>query len=87
MGQKKNDFKTAERWLVRSYQMNPNDYETCRLLGITFGLQNNNEKAVEYFLKAVELKPNIAANYSSLGTAYVNMGLQEKKQEKHLIKH
>ena len=74
MGQRMNNFAKAEEWLLRSYQMNPRDYETCRLLGITFGIQGQDAKAVEYFKKAIEIRPDIAANYSSLGTAYLNIG-------------
>jgi tetratricopeptide (TPR) repeat protein len=81
MGQNANNFTKAEEWLERSYTMNPADYETCRLLGITYGIQGRNEKAIEYFLKAVELRPDIAANFSSLGTAYMNIGDNEKARE------
>ena len=81
MGQKMNNFKRAEEWLVRSYSMNPQDYETCRLLGITYGIQGQDYKAIEYFQKAISLRPDIAANYSSLGTAYMNIGDQESARQ------
>ena len=81
MGEKINDYKRAEEWLTRSFNMNPNDYETCRLLGITNGIQGRNQEAINYFLKAIKLKPSIAANYSSLGTAYLNMGEKVKAGE------
>ena len=81
LGQVQNNFPKAEKWLVRSYNMSPQDYETCRLLGITYGIQGQNQKAIEYFLKAVELRPDIAANYSSLGTAYLNNGQTELARE------
>ena len=81
LGQVKNNFPKAEKWLVRSYNMSPQDYETCRLLGITYGIQGQNQKAIEYFLIAVELRPDIAANYSSLGTAYLNNGQTELARE------
>jgi len=81
MGQKMNNFAKAEEWLLRSFQMNPGDYETCRLLGITFGIQGQDARAIEYFQKAITLSPDIAANYSSLGTAYLNIGDKEKARE------
>jgi len=81
MGQNENNFPMAEKWLTRSYQLNAQDYETCRLLGITYGIQNKHNKAVEYFQKAIALRPDIAANYKSLGTAYMNMGDQDKARE------
>lgn len=81
MGQTENNFKKAEEWLLRSYNLNASDYETCRLLGITYGIQGQGDKAIEYFQKAVELRPDIASNYSSLGTAYMNNGDTEKARE------
>jgi len=81
MGQIENNFPKAEKWLTRSFQMNPQDYETCRLLGITYGIQNKHNLAVEYFEKAIALRPDISGNYKSLGTAYMNMGNQEKARE------
>ena len=61
--------------------MNPDDYETCRLLGITYGIQGIHNKAIEFFQKAIALKPNIAANYATLGTAYRNAGQKDKARE------
>ena len=81
MGQMENNFAKAEEWLKRSYGMNSQDYETCRLLGITFGIQNKHSKAIEYFEKAIAIRPDIAANYTSLGTAYMNIGNEEKARE------
>ena len=37
MGQQAGDLNTALKWLTRSYQLNPQDYETCRLLGVAYG--------------------------------------------------
>ncbi len=81
MGQNQNNFVKAQQWLERSYSMNPDDYETCRLLGITYGIQGIHNKAIEFFQKAIALKPNIAANYATLGTAYRNAGQKDKARE------
>lgn len=81
LGQNEQNFPKAQKWLERSYQMSPNDYETCRLLGITYGIQDKHQLAINYFEKAISMKPNIAANYTSLGTAYMNSGNQEKAME------
>lgn len=81
MGRQEQNYRKAEEWLLRSYQLNPQDYETCRLLGITYGIQGLDSKAIEYFEKAIALRPDIAANYTSLGTAYINTGNKEKAKE------
>jgi tetratricopeptide (TPR) repeat protein len=81
MGQNQNNFVKAQQWLERSFSMNPDDYETCRLLGITYGIQGIHNKAIEFFQKAIALKPNIAANYATLGTAYRNAGQKDKARE------
>ncbi|MBT8231583.1 MAG: tetratricopeptide repeat protein [Saprospiraceae bacterium] len=81
MGQQKKNFPKAQQWLERSYAYNAQDYETCRLLGITYGIQNIHGKAIEFFNKAIAIRPDIAANYTSLGTAYMNNGQEDKARE------
>jgi len=77
-GQTDRDFATAEKWLLRSYELNPNDFETCRLLGVTYGVMGNHLNAISYFEKALKLKPDSAVLNAALGTAYRNIGDMEK---------
>jgi len=81
MGQQAGDLNTALKWLQRSYELNPKDYETCRLLGVAFGIQKNNAKAIEFFGKSIELKPDLAVNYTSMATAYQASGNEAKAKE------
>lgn len=77
MGRLKN-FQTAEAWLTRSYSMNPQDFETLRLLGITYGIKGQHQKAIEFFERAIKINPGAAVLYASMGTAYLNLGDREK---------
>ena len=78
VGQKQRNYDQAEKWLLKAYGMNPNDFETLRLLGITYGIKGNHTKAIEYFNKALEVRPDSAVVHASLGTAWLNLGDREK---------
>lgn len=73
-GQIEKDFVTAEKWLLRSYNINTQDFETCRLLGVTYGVMGDHQKAVLYFTKAININPESAIINAALGTAYKNIG-------------
>ena len=60
--------------LLKSYAMNPDDAETVRLLGVAYGVQNNHNKAVEYFEKLVKMQPNSQGAYKNLRNAYMGLG-------------
>jgi len=81
MGQNVKDYDLAEKWLLRAVQMNPQDYESTRLLGITYGIRGYHEKAIQFFQKAIDLRPDLADNYTTMGTAYQQMGNLEKARE------
>jgi len=83
MGQQMGDLETALKWLLRSYNLNAQDYETCRLIGVAYGINKQNQKAIEFFQKAIALKPDLASNYTSLGTAYQAIGNEEKARESY----
>lgn len=73
-GQQKNDIATSEKHLTRSYELNPNDGETLRLLGIVSGIKGAHDQAIFYFEKALKINPQVAVSYVNLGTAYQNKG-------------
>ena len=80
-GETKGDLSKAQQYLNLSYQRNPNDYETLRLLGVSYGILKNNAKAIEFFTKAVAIQPNNADAYLNLSTAYYHAGDQAKTDE------
>ena len=77
-GQEKNDIVKSQSYLLKSYQLNPRDTETLRLLGIVSGIKGDLQTALNYFNKILEIEPDSAGAYVNLGTTYKNMGDEEK---------
>lgn len=73
-GEKENDLKKAETYLLRAHQMSPTDLETVRLLGVVNGIKGNHAEAVKFFAKVVEGDPQSAVAYLNLSNAYRNNG-------------
>lgn len=84
-GEQQNDLIKAETYLMRSYQMAPQDVETLRLLGVLNGIQGNHRKASEFFAKVVEFEPGNADAYLNLSKALHNAG-DEINADKYLKK-
>ncbi len=80
-GEKKGDLVKAQQYLNKAYQRNPKDYDTLRLLGVAYGIQKNNAKAIEFFTKAIEVSPNNADAHINLSSAYYHAGNQVKADE------
>ena len=80
-GAERGDLSSAIKYLKISYDMNSNDYETVRLMGIAYGNAGKDQEAITYFTKALELSPNVADAYANLARAYKNVGNEEKSKE------
>ena len=80
-GEQKGDLAKALQMLGESWQINPQDGETARLLGVANGVQNKKVEALEWFKKAVELAPDNASYLFDLGTAYYLTGDAVKGEE------
>ena len=80
-GAEKGDIASALKYLKISFDMNPKDYDTVRLMGIAYGNAGNDEEAITYFTKALELSPNFADAYANLAKAYGNIGNEEKSKQ------
>lgn len=52
----KEDYKEAEQAYTNAYSLNPT-FEVARRLGSTWQQLGNNQKAIEYYQKAIELNP------------------------------
>jgi len=77
-GEEQGDLARAIQYLEQAYQMNPDDYETVRLLGVAYGIRGNVQRAIEYFTKGVELEPNNAGAWYDLGSAYHNAQMPQE---------
>lgn len=75
-GEQKGDLQKALGYLNEAYNLNAQDYETLRLLGVAYGIGQNNPKAIEFFTKALNVKPEDADANFNLGTAYFQAGDQ-----------
>jgi Tfp pilus assembly protein PilF len=73
-GEKQNDIAKAESLLLKSFQVNPNDTETLRLLGVTYGISGRHQQALEYFLKMTQLDPKNADAFANVSSAYNYLG-------------
>ena len=73
-GEQKHDLATAMRYLSESWQINNQDAQTARLLGVANGVQARNADAITWFQKAVALDPKNASYLFDLGTAYYASG-------------
>jgi tetratricopeptide (TPR) repeat protein len=72
-GEKKNDLTTALVYLNKAFELNPDDYDTNRLLGVAYGIGNNHQKALEFFNTAAKINPSKEA-FKNLSFAYMNAG-------------
>ncbi len=68
------DIAKSIPYLTRAEEIEPDNAETNRLLGIAYGTQGNNPLALKYFQKVRDALPNVASSYVNLGIAYQNNG-------------
>ena len=73
-GEKKGNLQQALTFLKESEQLNNQDYETLRLLGVAYGMSQNHDNAIKYFTLALNIRPDEAQALFNLGLAYMNAG-------------
>jgi protein O-mannosyl-transferase len=79
-GEKQNNIAKSIEYLNKAYELNPNDIETLRLLGISNGIAGNQAQAVQYFEKGIAIEPNNAFILYNLGVAYMQGGKTNEGQ-------
>jgi protein O-mannosyl-transferase len=80
-GEQKADIQNAFKCFEESWQLNPKDPETARLMGVGYGLSGKTEEAIKWFEKAVEVAPKEAGFLWDLGLAYSASGNLAKGEE------
>lgn len=80
LGENKNDLTASLKYLNQSYQLNPEDKETVRLLAIAYGMSGNHSQALPFFKKTAELNPTVASNWINLSIAYSRLGDEAQAQ-------
>jgi tetratricopeptide (TPR) repeat protein len=69
------------QYLMAAEKKRPRDPRVHYLLGAAFDQRGIPEKAVEHYLKAIELKPDYSEAYNSLGAHYAQNGNLQKAEE------
>ena len=80
-GEQKSDLNNAFKSFNESWQLNPKDPETARLMGVGYGINGQHAEAIEWFTKAVEAAPKEAGFLWDLGLAYSASGNLAKGEE------
>ena len=79
-GEQHGDLNKSMQYLLKAYEMQPDEYETLRLLGVVHGVSGQFQKAVGFFVKALEQSPDDPNALYNLGSAYINAGQPELAQ-------
>ncbi len=74
-GRYKNNLSASEYYLIKGFEINPNNASICENLGVLNGIRGNAKQSIYYFEKAInimkeptaQIYQNIAASYSKLG--------------------
>ena len=83
MGEVKNDLPASIDYLQKALALDPNDFESNRLMGIAYGIGRQSEEAIRYFTRALEIKPDNAELMVYLGNTWFNAGDPVRGQEWH----
>ena len=78
-GEKENDLDKSLIFLKQAYELNPDDSETIRLLGVVYGVKGTHTKAIEYFNKLVERSPKNVEYLKMLANALHHNGQIEDR--------
>lgn len=76
-GEVKGDLSGAFNYLRRAEQLDPNNYETLRLLGVASGVSGQADQALSYFKRASQVNPNDADARWNYAIALYNAGQTE----------
>ncbi|MBL7827351.1 MAG: hypothetical protein JNJ57_12010 [Saprospiraceae bacterium] len=80
-GRQKSDLVTSLKYLNDSWQINQQDPETARLIGVAHMVQGNKELALEWYKKGEVIAQQDADALWELGVAYNNLGMPDKARE------
>lgn len=80
-GKMLNRFDSAQMYLSKAIQIQPENKVANRDMGVACALTGNYQKSLSYFEKVLKLDPSDPANYINLGITYQNLGNNEKAAE------
>jgi tetratricopeptide (TPR) repeat protein len=70
----KRDFKKSEKYFLKALQKDPNNAELLFFTALSYMDLQKKDKAIEYFTKLVNVKPDFSEGYFFLGQAYERKG-------------
>jgi tetratricopeptide (TPR) repeat protein len=73
-GEVEQNITKAKNLLQRSLEMNKNDFETNRMMGIAHSVSGEHAEAVKYYKEVIRLVPQDKAGYVLLSQAYSQLG-------------
>lgn len=80
-GEQKNDLNRSLGYLQKAISLDPDDFETNRLIGTCYGIMGNHPLALNHFKKCTELQPNNANILVSYGKALSMSGNPAEAQQ------
>lgn len=75
------DIQKAIEYLILSFELNPKDFETARLLGVAYAFSGQVDNSIKWFKTSTEIEPNNAHAWWDLGTAYLQKHDGKKSKE------
>lgn len=80
-GRYKQDLTTAEKYLNKAVEVEPNNEEHWLKLGTVYAMRQEIDRSMEAFNKGLAINPNNAGLLKNVGVLYMQMGQPEKGQE------
>jgi len=76
-GRVRNDFATSEKYLLKSYSIDPSNASVLENLGVLYGILKRFDLSVQFLLKANAKSPENKQILVNLGTSYDGLGKKD----------
>ncbi|MPM38912.1 hypothetical protein SDC9_85543 [bioreactor metagenome] len=76
-GRVRNDLATSEKYLLKSYSIDPGNSSTLENLGVLYGIMKKFDKSVFFLLKAHTANPQNKQILTNLGASYDGLGKKD----------
>lgn len=76
-GRVRNDFATSEKYLLKSYSIDPNNASVLENIGVLYGIMKRFDRSVQFLLKAHAKSPENKQIMNNLGTSYSGLGMKD----------
>lgn len=81
-GRYKNNLAASEHYLIKGFEINPNNASICENLGVLNGIRGNAEQSIYFFEKALKIMKKPSSQiYQNLAASYSKLGNDTKAQE------